>query len=162
MDVETFVTCSLLWSGHPAASTSTPYLPCLLTMNEFELFAKGISFVAAAAVSTSEFYISWLYQNIVLNIFRKEYSLKNNFGDFLCWQVSQLLVSTGDTRTLVSNDSLFFAALCDIKKSDCMHCSIHQVLPPRVCEMKDFWAGKVSVDLINKIQTLLRWSCYDI
>lgn len=79
---------------------STQCLICLLTMNEFELFAKGVSFVAAAAVSTTEFYCSWLYQNIVLNIFRKEYSLKNHF---LCWQVSQLLVSTGDTKGFASN-----------------------------------------------------------
>lgn len=69
-NVEMFVTCSCLWSGHPAASMSTRCLSCLLTMNEFELFAEGISFVATAGVSTPEFYFSWLYQNTVLNIFR--------------------------------------------------------------------------------------------
>jgi len=55
-----FLIYSRFRAGHPEVSISTAYLSCLLVIKKFELFAKGISFVANAVVFTLFFCFPWV------------------------------------------------------------------------------------------------------
>lgn len=153
---------SQFWPGHPVVSISTPCLSCLSNINESELFAKGISFVANAAFFRLFFFVCLIFhgsdkivywivsvKNIPLRIILVIFSAGKSVS---CLSLKE----TWRVQSVMGH--FFFAALCLLWDKEIW---LVHIAPYVMFDLQVFVRGKTSVQwgLLRICQTWPLYSC---